>query len=62
MTGPQPHENKPLPPIVRHRPSDELIDMKFKMPADFVYRFKRAALDRDLKCNELLKALFEAAA
>ena len=41
-------------------PSSELVPMNFKMPADFVKKFKREALERDMKLNELLVAIFEA--
>ena len=41
-------------------PSAELVPMNFKMPPDFVKRFKREALERDMKLNELLRAIFEA--
>ena len=33
--------------------------MNFKMPPDFVKRFKREALDRDMKLNELFEAAFD---
>ena len=41
-------------------PSAELVPMNFKMPPDFVKRFKREALDRDMKLNELFEAAFNA--
>ena len=41
-------------------PSSELVPMNFKMPPDFVKRFKREALERDMKLNVLLRAAFEA--
>ncbi len=41
-------------------PSAELVPMNFKMPPDFVKRFKREALDRDMKLNELFEAAFDA--
>ncbi len=34
--------------------------MNFKMPPDFVKRFKREALERDMKLNELFEAAFDA--
>ena len=34
--------------------------MNFKMPPDFVKRFKREALNRDMKLNELFEAAFDA--
>jgi hypothetical protein len=40
-------------------PSAELIPMQFRMPPDFVKAFKQAALDRDMKLNELLNACFD---
>jgi hypothetical protein len=40
-------------------PSDELVSLQFKMPPAFVKSFKQAALDNDMKLNELLKACFE---
>lgn len=39
-------------------PSAELVPMQFRMPPDFVKSFKQAALDRDMKLNELLQASF----
>lgn len=39
-------------------PSAELIPMQFRMPPEFVKAFKQAALDRDLKLNELLNVCF----
>ena len=41
-------------------PSSDLVPMNFKMPPDFVKRFKREALERDMKLNELFEAAFEA--
>ena len=41
-------------------PSAELVPMNFKMPPDFVKRFKREALNRDMKLNELFEAAFDA--
>jgi len=38
--------------------SAELVPMQFRMPADFVKAFKQAALDRDMKLNELLNTCF----
>jgi hypothetical protein len=46
----------------RHRPSDDLVVLQFKMTRDFVRAFKKRALDEDLKLNGLLKKLFEPAA
>jgi hypothetical protein len=40
------------------RRSAELVPLQFRMPADFVRAFKQAALDRDMKLNELLNACF----
>jgi hypothetical protein len=39
-------------------PSAELVPLQFRMPPEFVRTFKRAALDRDLKLNELLNLCF----
>lgn len=39
-------------------PSAELVPMQFRMPPEFVKAFKQAALDRDLKLNELLNVCF----
>ena len=40
-------------------PSAELVPMQFRMPPDFVKAFKQAALDRDMKLNELLQTIFD---
>jgi hypothetical protein len=40
-------------------PSDELVPMQFRMPPTFVKAFKQAALDRDMKLNELLQFVFD---
>jgi hypothetical protein len=40
-------------------PSDELVPMQFRMPPAFVKAFKQAALDRDMKLNELLQFVFD---
>lgn len=39
-------------------PSAELVPMQFRMPPDFVRAFKQEALNRDMKLNELLNAVF----
>ena len=39
-------------------PSAELVPMQFRMPPDFVRTFKQAALDRNMKLNELLNVVF----
>lgn len=47
--------------IARQRgevPSADLIPLQFRMPPEFVRAFKQAALDRDLKLNELLNECF----
>lgn len=57
-----PAKSKPLS-ASRQRgvvPSTELIPMQFRMPPDFVKAFKQAALDRDMKLNELLNTCFDA--
>lgn len=41
-------------------PSAELIPMQFRMPPDFAKEFKRAAVENEMKLNELLKACFAA--
>jgi len=48
--------------VMRQRgvvPSSELIPLQFRMPPEFVKAFKQAALDRDLKLNELLNECFQ---
>ncbi len=40
-------------------PSAELVPLQFRMPPAFVRQFKQAALDRDLKLNELLNVVFQ---
>jgi hypothetical protein len=40
-------------------PSVELVPMQFRMPPTFVKAFKQAALDRDMKLNELLQFVFD---
>ena len=40
-------------------PTRQLVPLNFKMPHDFVKRFKRAALERDMKLNELLEMSVE---
>ena len=39
--------------------SAELVPLQFRMPPQFVREFKQAALDRDLKLNELLNVVFQ---
>jgi hypothetical protein len=39
-------------------PSKDLVPMQFRMPAEFVKAFKQAALDRDLKLNDLFELCF----
>jgi hypothetical protein len=39
-------------------PSAELIPLQFRMSPEFVRAFKQAALDRDMKLNELLNECF----
>lgn len=58
---------KPTPPRDHYaarqrgtRPSDDLVPLQFKMTSKFVKAFKHEALNRDLKLNELLYAMFEA--
>jgi hypothetical protein len=40
-------------------PSADLIPLQFRMPPEFVRRFKQAALDRGMKLNELLNLCFQ---
>ncbi len=40
-------------------PSAELVPLQFRMPPDFVKAYKQAALDRDMKLNELLEHVFD---
>jgi len=39
-------------------PSADLVPLQFRMPPEFVRAFKQAALDRDMKLNEFLNAIF----
>ncbi len=39
-------------------PSAELVPLQFRMPPEFVRAFKQAALDHNLKLNELLNECF----
>jgi hypothetical protein len=39
-------------------PSAELVPISFRMPPGFVRAFKQAALDRNMKLNELLNYCF----
>jgi hypothetical protein len=39
-------------------PSAELVPLQFRMPPEFVRQFKQAALDRNMKLNELLNTIF----
>jgi hypothetical protein len=38
--------------------SADLVPLQFRMPPDFVREFKQAALDANMKLNELLKVCF----
>ena len=54
---------KPPRAAMRQRgevPSSELVPLQFRMTPRFVKDFKQAALDGDMKLNELLKECFEA--
>lgn len=42
------------------RPSDALVDLNFKVPAEFRQRFKQLALTADLKNVQLLRRAIEA--
>jgi hypothetical protein len=58
----KPKPSRRRPAAMRQRgaiPSAELVPMQFRMPPEFVRAFKQAALDRDLKMNELLKECFQ---
>ena len=47
--------------VMRQRgvvPSAELVPLQFRMTPEFVRAFKQAALDRDLKLNELFIEIF----
>ena len=39
--------------------SMDLVPLQFRMPPEFVKAFKQAALDRNLKLNELLNECFQ---
>jgi hypothetical protein len=41
-------------------PSDDLVPIQFKMPREFVVRFKQEALNRGLKLNALFELAFQA--
>ena len=48
--------------VMRQRgvvPSTDLVPLQFRMAPEFVRAFKQAALDRDLKLNELLNECFQ---
>ena len=38
--------------------SADLVPLQFRMPPEFVREFKQAALDANMKLNELLRACF----
>ena len=40
-------------------PSADLVPLQFRMPPEFVRAFKQAALDRNMKLNELLNVVFQ---
>lgn len=55
--------SKPPKAAMRQRgevPSVELVPLQFRMPPEFVRAFKQAALDGDMKLNELLRECFNA--
>ena len=57
-----PVKSRPLISATRQRgvvPSAELVPMQFRLPPAFVKAFKQAALDRDMKLNELLNECFD---
>ena len=47
-------------PSSRTRPSDDLVNLNFKVPAAFRRRFKRLAVDVDISGVELLRRVVEA--
>lgn len=58
----KPSALKPPKAAMRQRgevPSDELVPLQFRMPPEFVKAFKQAALDGDMKLNELLRKCFD---
>jgi hypothetical protein len=70
MAKAQSLDGKDLAPVKTHPlsasrqrgvvPSADLVPMQFRMPPNFVKAFKRAALDRDMKLNELFNVCFDA--
>ena len=51
----------PVPAIQRaHTPRGRLVDLNFKVPAEFRLHFKRLALDADLKNVQLLRRAVKA--
>ena len=53
---------KPPKAAMRQRgevPSIDLVPLQFRMSPEFVKSFKQAALDGDMKLNELLKECFD---
>jgi hypothetical protein len=40
-------------------PSAELVPMQFRMPPEFAQAFRLAAVERNMKYNELLNACFQ---
>jgi hypothetical protein len=57
----QPRKRPPLSATSQRGvvPSDQLVPLQFRMPPAFVKAFKQAALDRDMKLNELLETIFQ---
>jgi len=55
--------NKPRQPAaMRQRgvtSSADLVPLQFRMPPEFIKAFKQAALDRNMKLNELLNSCFD---
>ena len=39
--------------------SADLVPLQFRMPPEFIKAFKQAALDRNMKLNELLNSCFD---
>jgi hypothetical protein len=60
--GPPPPFNEPVKTADRNlnkTPPNQLVNLSFKVSADFQKDFKQLALDESLKLVDLLKAAFE---
>jgi hypothetical protein len=40
-------------------PTSELVPLQFRLPPEFIHTFKQAALDRNMKLNELFISCFD---